>query len=575
MKRFSLSVKIYFILSILILGCISVSALGLNKMSEIKEGLNRIVSGSVQRVRLANISKSIFLDQVVNEKNIILEEKADALNGHYTRLEENHKKLMTTLDELYNLIYAEAGKKDLLNAKANVEEWWKNGQKIRQHISNGEKREAFDLSMVIGRTQRFKVEESIDGILQRNVGFMNEEVKLAESEYAKARNLVFLTSLIAILSGMALAILILRSVNRSIDQVISSLTDNSSQVTSAAHQIASSSEELSQAATEQASSLEETAASIEEMNSMIQKNAESARRTAELSNSSNEKAEKGKVVVLDMIKAIEDISNSNGNIMTQVEESNKKIADIVKVISEIGDKTKIINDIVFQTKLLSFNASVEAARAGEQGKGFAVVAEEVGNLAQMSGNAAEEISSMLEESIIKVKSIVTETKQNVEGLILDGKAKVETGSQVAKDCGVVLSEIVENVGQVTRMANEIATACQEQALGVQEITKAMNQLDQVTQTNAATSEEAASAAEELSSQAESLRSTVGTLVQEIKGSSASSVSSVKTPVTTTKPTNIVTLKPKVKAVAPAESFQKIAGFEGVVPSENDSRFEEV
>src|SRR5690606_41012004 len=104
-----------------------------------------------------------------------------------------------------------------------------------------------------------------------------------------------------------------------------------------------------------------------------------------------------------------------------------------------------------------------------------VDAEEVGNLAQMSGNAAEEISSMLEESIIKVKSIVNETKQNVEGLILDGKAKVETGSQVAKDCGVVLSEIVENVGHVTKMANEIATACHEQALGVQEITKAMNQ----------------------------------------------------------------------------------------------------
>lgn len=581
MKKFSLSLKFYFIMSILIIGCIAVSALGLTKMSEIREGLDRIVSGSVQRVRLANISKSIFLDQVVNEKNVILEEKDEALKRHYTRIEENHEKLLKIMDDLYNLSYAEAGKKDLLASKGFVEEWWKNNLKIREHIQNNEKREAFDLSMNIGRTHRFKVEESIDSIIKRNVGFMEEEVRLAETEFVNARNIVLITSIIAILSGLTLATLILRSVNKSIDQVISSLTDNSAQVTSAAHQIASSSEELSQAATEQASSLEETAASIEEMNSMIQKNSESARRTAELSNSSNDKAEKGKVVVLDMIKAIEDISVSNNNIMGQVEESNKKISEIVSVIAEIGNKTKVINDIVFQTKLLSFNASVEAARAGELGKGFAIVAEEVGNLAQMSGNAAEEISSMLNDSILKVQNIVNETKQNVESFIQDGKNKVDTGSKVAQDCGNVLSEIVENVADVTRMANEIATACQEQALGIQEITKAMGQLDQVTQTNAATSEEAASAAEELSSQAESLRATVGTLVQEIKGSGAQVQSNFQATAKESAPTsmrkveNVVSLKTRTESIAPKQNLKKIAGFEGVIPSENDARFEEV
>lgn len=584
MKKLSLSFKIYFILSILVVGCIIVSALGLSKMSDIRDGLNRIVSGSVQRVGLANTAKSIFLDQVVNEKNIILELKTEDIKRHSARLEDNHTKLIKTLDDLYQLIFAEAGKKDLLAAKANVEEWWRNNQKIRENILSGAKSEAFDLSMNVGRIQRFKVEESIDGILQRNVGFMNEEVKLAESEYNKARNLVILTSFIAILSGMVLAALILRAVNRSIDQVIASLTDNSSQVTAAAHQIASSSEELSQAATEQASSLEETAASIEEMNSMIQKNAESARRTAELSNNSNEKAEKGKVVVLDMIKAIEDISTSNTNIMNQVEESNKKISEIVKVISEIGEKTKVINEIVFQTKLLSFNASVEAARAGEQGKGFAVVAEEVGNLAQMSGNAAEEITSMLEGSIVRVKDIVDETRANVDGLIQDGRLKVQTGSQVARECGEVLNEIVVNVSQVTRMANEIATACHEQALGVQEITKAMNQLDQVTQTNAATSEEAASATKELSSQAESLRQTVAILVQEIKGqqemvaaAKAATAPAAKATPVVRKPieNKVLPMKTAAKEMVKSSAKKKVVGIQDLVPSENDPRFEEV
>ncbi len=578
MKKFSLSTKIYFILSILLVGCVFVSFLGLSKMSDIKDGLNRIVSGSVQRVRLANISKSVFLDQIINEKNVILEVKADALKRHNDRLDENHAKLLKTMDELYNLIYAEAGKKDLLNSKSYIEDWWKNSLKIREHIEKGQKEEAFDLSMNIGRTHRYKVEESIDSIIKRNVGFMNDEVALAEAEYVNARNLVLLTSLLAIISGLTLATFILRAVNKSIDQVIASLTDNSAQVTSAAHQIASSSEELSQAATEQASSLEQTAASIEEMNSMIQKNAESARRTAELSSSSNQVAEKGKVVVLDMIKAIEDISTSNTNIMTQVEESNKKISEIVKVISEIGDKTKVINDIVFQTKLLSFNASVEAARAGEQGKGFAVVAEEVGNLAQMSGNAAEEISSMLDESILKVRNIVNETKQNVEGLIVDGRSKVETGSKVARDCGDVLSEIVTNVNHVTKMANEIATACHEQALGVQEITKAMNQLDQVTQTNAATSEETASATEELSSQAESLRATVDILIQEIKGHNKAPAIKVSNEVSKkVKVDNVIPLKtaPSKPVVQEEVASKKVVGMQDFVPSENDPRFEEV
>jgi methyl-accepting chemotaxis protein len=200
------------------------------------------------------------------------------------------------------------------------------------------------------------------------------------------------------------------------------------------------------------------------------------------------------------------------NSMRDINESNAQIGEIVKVIREIDSKTKVINDIVFQTKLLSFNASVEAARAGEHGKGFAVVAEEVGNLAAMSGGAAEEISSLLESSIQKVESIAGLTKTKVEG-----------GTVVAQDCGSVLDDIVKSVTSVTKMAGEISSACTEQSQGVQEITKAMNQLDQMTQQNAATSEEAASAAEELSAQAESLNSLVRTLTQAVEGGSSNEV----------------------------------------------------
>lgn len=295
------------------------------------------------------------------------------------------------------------------------------------------------------------------------------------------------------------------------------LNKASGDLTSVSTQIASSSGELANAATEQAASLEETAASIDEMNSMVQKNAETAVQTSELAKKSTTSAEEGKQVVRDMIKAINEISDSSNNILLRVNESNKELMNIVKVISAIGEKTVVINDIVRQTRLLSFNASVEAAQAGEEGKGFAVVAAEVGGLAKMSGVAAEEISVMLDDSLRKVEGIVASTTEQVNKLIQDSKIKVEKGVAVANKCGKVLDVIVENVSDVTRMADSISTASQEQAKGVQEITKAINQLDVVTQSNAATSEESASSSEELATQAASLQEAVKGLVKTITG----------------------------------------------------------
>lgn len=295
------------------------------------------------------------------------------------------------------------------------------------------------------------------------------------------------------------------------------LGDVSNSVNTAAIQIASSSEELSSATSEQAASLEETAASIEQMSSMVNKNSDNAKGSLESAETSKSKAEQGQEIIEQMRQSILEIDQSNQNIMDQVNSSNQQMLEIVTVIQEIGNKTKVINDIVFQTKLLSFNASVEAARAGEHGKGFAVVAEEVGNLAQMSGNAAKEISTMLHDSIGKVEKIAQDTKEKIEVLVSDGRQKIEAGTEIAKQCGDVLNEIVDNAGTVAQLANEISTASQEQALGVAEINKAMNQLDQVTQQNAAAGEEAASSAEMLSQQSEQMETAMRDLMSTVYG----------------------------------------------------------
>ena len=203
--------------------------------------------------------------------------------------------------------------------------------------------------------------------------------------------------------------------------------------------------------------------------------------------------------------------------MIQINESNREISEIVKVIAEIGNKTKVINDIVFQTKLLSFNASVEAARAGEQGKGFAVVAEEVGNLAEMSGKAAKEITGMLDDSIQKVEDIVKNTKLRIETLIVVGKEKVQAGTVMAGRCDDVLSEIVLNVSNVNSFVSEISIASQEQAQGIREINKAIAQLDQVGHQNTSASEQASATAQDLNQQVLTLRSMVNVLNETLLG----------------------------------------------------------
>jgi methyl-accepting chemotaxis protein len=251
--------------------------------------------------------------------------------------------------------------------------------------------------------------------------------KEAMASLRKAQELFYgIFAVLVLLSGAIAWIFSIR-LSRTLAALAGRLSQGSQEVLTASQSISKSSGELSDAATEQASAIQETTSAIDEVSSMVKKSADNASESQRVSQSSRQAAEQGQQSVQEMMQAINDISQSNAAIMTQVEDGNRQISEIVKVIAEIGNKTKVINDIVFQTKLLSFNASVEAARAGEHGKGFAVVAEEVGNLAHMSGSAAKEISEMLESSIRKVEGIVSDTKTRVERLVVEGRYRHRGG----------------------------------------------------------------------------------------------------------------------------------------------------
>ncbi|CAH9058670.1 hypothetical protein PSECIP111951_01919 [Pseudoalteromonas holothuriae] len=244
--------------------------------------------------------------------------------------------------------------------------------------------------------------------------------------------------------------------------VINKISSSAGLVASGAEEISQGNADLSQRTEEQASSLEETASSMEQMTSTVKQNADNAKVANGLAEETCDKAILGGEVVS---RAVESMSAIN--------ESSKKIADIIGVIDEIA----------FQTNLLALNAAVEAARAGEQGRGFAVVAGEVRNLAQRSAGAAKEIKDLIRDSV----------------------GKVEDGTLLVNESGSTLKDIVASVKRVTEMISDIAEASVEQSSGIEQVNKAVAQMDEMTQQNAALVEQASAAGESMAEQANDMR----------------------------------------------------------------------
>jgi methyl-accepting chemotaxis protein len=256
--------------------------------------------------------------------------------------------------------------------------------------------------------------------------------------------------------------------------VVSQTRHAASGVLEASNQLNGASRTISDSAQKQAASLEQTAASLEQITATVRQNADNASLANQLATSAREVAEKGGAVVSNAVAA-----------MSEINASSRKIADIITTIDEIA----------FQTNLLALNAAVEAARAGEQGRGFAVVASEVRNLAQRSASAAREIKTLIQDSV----------------------RKVEDGATLVNRSGATLDEIVTAVKRVTDVVAEIAAASREQSTGIEEVNRAVTQMDHVTQTNAAQTEELSATSANLSEQARDLQRLVGSFRLSVGG----------------------------------------------------------
>jgi methyl-accepting chemotaxis protein len=433
----------------------------------------------------------------------------DQINKARERFDSNKKNFTEALDKLAPLLYRPEGKELLAKSKAARDKYVAAADKAFKLVEEGKRDEAVKVTMGETYDSLHAYANELRALLDLQQKLLEESGVESGKVFQSTRITMIGLGLGAVLFGLLFAWWVTRSITRqlggepeyaaavvgriasgdlSVDvdlkakdsssllyamkrtqddlqNTVRQIKQSTDAIATASKQIAAGNADLSQRTEEQASSLEETASSMEELTSTVKQNAENAKQANQLAAGASEVAVKGGTVVGQVVQT-----------MSSINESSKKIVDIISVI----------DGIAFQTNILALNAAVEAARAGEQGRGFAVVATEVRTLAQRSAAAAKEIKELISDSV----------------------HKVEDGAKLVDEAGKTMDEIVSSVKRVTDIMAEISAASQEQSSGIEQVNQAVTQMDEVTQQNAALVEEAAAAAESMQEQAQNLTQAV-------------------------------------------------------------------
>lgn len=284
---------------------------------------------------------------------------------------------------------------------------------------------------------------------------------------------------------------------------IESSTEENSRISAELKQASSL---LSEGSERQAAGIHETVATLDQITEMVARSFDQMQTSEQKSEENMKMVNEGERSIGHLGGSIEEIRLASEKLTLQTEQSTADMKRIISVIRNISDKTKIINDIVFQTKLLSFNASVEAARAGEHGKGFAVVAEEVGNLAKISGDAALEVEQIVSEGVSVVEQIISKTVKETMELVELTKGSVNRGQEVSGQLKEIFGNFLANAQEMRSTIAEMTTALNEQKLGVENIRDAMNSLNDLTQNNHSKSAQILSMSDALESRAKNMNS---------------------------------------------------------------------
>jgi methyl-accepting chemotaxis protein len=494
---------------------ILVAYIGWSSLASTKARMDIVVDENNAKIALSN-SMLMELNLIARSaRNYILYPDKAVQARMQGRIEGAQKNFLASSERLGTLVRSEKGKQLYADIKAQSPDTLRLLSQVMQIVDAGKADEAPAFLLNSVQKQQDGTFALLNAMVELQEKQNHDAVEEIHNDYAFAVRFLLGTALLACVAATALAVTITRSITQPINQavliaqtvaagdltrdiavtgrdevsqlltalkamtgslaqIVSQVRAGTETISTASRQIATGNQDLSSRTEEQASSLEETASSMEELTSTVKQSADNARQANVLANSASEVAVRGGAVVAQVVDT-----------MGSINESSKKIVDIIGVI----------DGIAFQTNILALNAAVEAARAGEQGRGFAVVASEVRTLAHRSASAAKEIKELIGDSV----------------------TKVDAGARLVDQAGATMVEIVDSVKRVTDIMAEIALASQEQNAGIEQINQAITQMDQVTQQNAALVEEAAAAAESMQEQAVSLAQVVDAFTLNASG----------------------------------------------------------
>ena len=404
---------------------------------------------------------------------------------------ELFKELVDDYDTNYKQVEQRVKKYEALaytpEEKTLLESFWKEfniWSALSKQIVDGRKSNtrsgrsiAIDLSTGQAKTSFEKMRDQLDQLQNVVIEKTKADKESALMEAQRAEIIIISLIVIAFIFSSLSSFGMLKRISAVLGNVTENLSHASNNISTKTTSMKEDTQNFNKILEAQSSGVTETAASIQEISAMVTKNSDSAADSAKSAQETTNLAAKGQESTTKMTNSVESISKISTQFINELQGNTEEINQMLVIISDINEKTKVINDIVFQTKLLSFNASVEAARAGEHGKGFSVVAEEIGNLANMSGEAATEITDLLDSSLGKVKSIVDMNKTIVSSMSEKVLAEVNTGKEVSTNCRTILDEVVSRMSSLNQAIDQIAISSDEQSTGVAEINAAVRQMD--------------------------------------------------------------------------------------------------
>ena len=552
LNKLKISTRLSFGFGLLAVMIAALGVMAVVKADNMDSNVQSIIKSRVPVLSdLAAIKDEMNL-QARSLRNMLLVTKSEDVKGERERIAESGKRATDLYAHLEPLIVMEQGKAMLAAMKESRAEFRTVSASVMTLADQGKKDQAVTTLL----TTLHLVQDKYFGLAQQmtdlQTGFVAKAGAEAAASASDLKLAVWVTGGAALLAAALLAFWTIRSITRqlgaeptdaadvargvaegdlrvqielrrgdttsvmaqlklmqeSLSSVVLNVRQNSESVATASAEIAQGNNDLSSRTEQQASALEETAASMEELSSTVKQNADNARQANQLALSATTVAVKGGEVVSQVVSTMKGINDSS-----------KKIADIISVI----------DGIAFQTNILALNAAVEAARAGEQGRGFAVVASEVRSLAGRSADAAKEIKALISASV----------------------ERVEQGTALVDQAGATMTEVVSSIRRVTDIMGEISAASSEQSAGVAQIGQAVTQMDQATQQNAALVEESAAAAESLKVQAQQLVQTVAvfTLARRPGSAAPAAAAPAKAPFKAPPPRHVA---PARASAAPAE-----------------------